>query len=252
MHPAPGPPVPAADLDDTLVWTSDAQRVGEAAAARAGRRGLEGVGADSDEAVVTAFKASFKATPWDPEGKVEVTEWRAGLWGAAQASAGRARDSERELGMQAAFDTERMAAFKWIPGVPALLADLRARGLALGIITNGHPDVQRAKLAACSAAELFREEEILVGGEEPEPKPAASIFRKACERVQCSEGEALMVGDSLACDILGGHNAELAGTVWVDRHSRGLPADFSGKPPAHTVASVLELPLVLLGSYELP
>ena len=105
---------------------------------------------------------------------------------------------------------------------------------------------------ACSAAELFREEEILVGGEEPEPKPAASIFRKACERVQCSEGEALMVGDSLACDILGGHNAELAGTVWVDRHSRGLPADFSGKPPAHTVASVLELPLVLLGSYELP
>ena len=226
--------------------------MGEAAAARAGRSGLEGAGEDSDAAVVAAFKAGFKATPWDPEGKTEVTMWRAGLWGAAQAAGGRGQDAERELEMQTAFDAERMAAFKWIPGVPALVADLRARGLALGIITNGHPDVQRAKLAACSAAELFREEEILVGGEEPKPKPAASIFRKACARAQCSEGEVLMVGDSLACDILGGHNAGLAGTVWVDRYSRGLPADFSGKPPAHTVASVLELPLVLLGNYELP
>jgi hypothetical protein len=28
----------------------------------------------------TAFKKRFKATPWDVTYKVEVTEWRAGLW----------------------------------------------------------------------------------------------------------------------------------------------------------------------------
>ena len=242
-----------ADLDDTLVWTSDAQRMGEAAAARVGRAGLEGGDeAGSDAALVAAFKEGFKATPWDPEGKIEVTLWRAGLWGRAQASLGRARDAEREQAMQAAFDAERMAAFKWVPGVPALVADLRARGLAVGIITNGHPDVQRAKLAACSASDLFRDAEILVGGEEPESKPAPSIFLKACERAECAPGEAIMVGDSLACDVLGGQNTGLAGTVWVDRHSQGLPADYAGQPPSHTVASVLELPPIILAAYTLP
>ena len=69
--------------------------------------------------------------------------------------------------------------------VPSVVRHVAAAGLVAVIITNGHHKVQRDKLAACDAAELFPDPAlIIVGGEEvlegrPE-KPAASIFMKAC------------------------------------------------------------------------
>ena len=61
----------------------------------------------------------------------------------------------------------------------------------MAIITNGHPDVQRGKLAASGVGRLIKH--ILVGGEEiqqgrPE-KPAASIFLRACSLVGCEPHE---------------------------------------------------------------
>ena len=45
-----------------------------------------------------------------------------------------------------------------------MLERLEADGLTLVIITNGHHDIQRAKLARCNADNAIRH--ILVGGEE--------------------------------------------------------------------------------------
>jgi N-acylneuraminate-9-phosphatase len=78
--------------------------------------------------------------------------------------------------------------------------------LALVMITNGHHRVQRDKLAAVRAHELFPDpNSIIVGGEEVlrggEEKPARSIFLKACGVAGCAPHEAAHVGDSLATDV---------------------------------------------------
>lgn len=72
-----------------------------------------------------------------------------------------------------------------------LVKEVRARGLEAVIITNGHPNIQRGKLAACDAAASFAH--ILVGGEEiaagRAEKPAASIFFSACRLAGCEPHE---------------------------------------------------------------
>ena len=74
------------------------------------------------------------------------------------------------------------------------------------VITNGHPDVQRSKLAASRVDKLI--EHILVGGEEirqgrPE-KPAASIFLRACSLVGCQPHEVKfkLLASTLNCPML--------------------------------------------------
>ena len=73
------------------------------------------------------------------------------------------------------------------------------------IITNGHAQVQRDKLAACRANEFFSNPHIIVGGEEVsagnEEKPAAGIFFKACKVAGCQPNQAIHVGDNLETDV---------------------------------------------------
>ena len=74
------------------------------------------------------------------------------------------------------------------------------------MITNGHHRVQRDKLAAVRAHELFPDPSaIIVGGEEVlrggREKPSREIFLKACRVARCAPNEAAHVGDSLATDV---------------------------------------------------
>merc|ERR1711933_34502 len=100
---------------------------------------------------------------------------------------------------------ERLRRFKFPTGVQQLLQRLAA-SYKLAIITNGPPEVQRAKLSACDADALFGEK-LLVSGEQPHGKPHPSIFHTACKLLDAAPGEAVMVGDSLVDDIQGGTNA---------------------------------------------
>ena len=68
------------DLDDTLVATSVHDvRAFAAVTALAAQRSA---GVDQEK-LLADFKAEFKRVPWDPDYKVEVTEWRASLWAQA-------------------------------------------------------------------------------------------------------------------------------------------------------------------------
>ena len=64
---------------------------------------------------------------------------------------------------------------------------LQAAHIPVGIITNGHAEVQRAKLARIAAASLFPI--ILVGHEEVaagrKEKPDKGIFLAACKLADC-------------------------------------------------------------------
>ena len=75
--------------------------------------------------------------------------------------------------------------------VQEMVTAMRAQGLARVIITNGHPQIQRTKLEACGAAELF--DGVLVGGEEVlagrADKPHPGIFLAACAIAGCKPHE---------------------------------------------------------------
>lgn len=76
-------------------------------------------------------------------------------------------------------------------GPQDLIDWLKEEGIGIVVITNGHPDIQRGKLAASGVDKLVQH--ILVGGEEiqqgrPE-KPAASIFLRACSLAGCQPHE---------------------------------------------------------------
>ena len=70
----------------------------------------------------------------------------------------------------------------------AVLRLLQAARVPVGIITNGHAEVQRAKLARIAAASLFPT--ILVGHEEiaagRAEKPDRGIFLAACRAAKCT------------------------------------------------------------------
>ena len=195
------------DLDDTLVATSEHDvRAFNHAASVADER----AGPLDRERLVADVRAGIKRAPWDPEYKVEVTEWRAALWASALENQGLAARAGGALALgaelQREYDANRMNDFPFMLEVPDVVAHLRKRGLRVVVITNGHHVVQRDKLAACAAHVLFPEPEtIIVGGEEVLAgrleKPHESIFLRACDVAGCAPNQAVHVGDSLAADV---------------------------------------------------
>ncbi|OEF58594.1 HAD family hydrolase [Enterovibrio norvegicus] len=123
--------------------------------------------------------------------------------------------SQGAVEIQTAFDNFRMECFGYFPEIEASLVRLRER-YKLVVITNGPVFSQRPKVEAVALAS--RVDAIIVGGEEPEEKPALSIFEKALKLAGCSAHEAIHVGDSFECDIKGANNAGIP-SVWVTKPS---------------------------------
>jgi putative hydrolase of the HAD superfamily len=125
--------------------------------------------------------------------------------------------------------------------LPALSALERAQpSIALGVVTNGEGEPQRAKLAAIGLGERFPV--IVASGEAGVAKPEAEIFELACERLEVEPAQAAHVGDRLDLDAEGAAAAGLCG-VWLDRLG-------TVSCPAHIerISALSELPAVLLGA----
>ncbi|GAA1515129.1 HAD family hydrolase [Agromyces terreus] len=106
--------------------------------------------------------------------------------------------------------------------IPALDALQDAMpGVRLGIITNGEPDFQRAKLERLGILDRF--EHVIASGALGVTKPDRRIFDAAVERFAASGpvAHAAYVGDRLHTDALGAAHAGLDG-VWIDRESATL------------------------------
>lgn len=148
----------------------------------------------------------------------------------------RAVTSEDAQRLQDAFDADRLAAFDFYPGIVEFLAEAREY-FKLVVITNGPEYSQVPKVEAVKLADHV--DHILIGGQEPEQKPAASIFYKALSLAGCEAHEAIHVGDSLAADIKGAHNSGIT-SVWI-QHQQPLDAEL-GLDPHHTVLHPSEVP----------
>jgi putative hydrolase of the HAD superfamily len=107
----------------------------------------------------------------------------------------------------------------------------------IGIISNGHPAHQQAKLERCGIADRF--ECVLVSEACGVAKPDPAIFHQACARLGEPPASAIYVGDRYDVDAEGARRAGLRG-VWLDRDRS---ADGQHAPPI--VSSLDELDAVL-------
>ncbi|HCE3708083.1 TPA: HAD-IA family hydrolase [Vibrio parahaemolyticus] len=147
-------------------------------------------------------------------------------------------DAEQAQQAQYYFDSARMGAFTFFPGVKEMLMDLR-KHYKLVVITNGPIFSQHPKLKATQMDEWV--DHIIVGGEEPEEKPAASIFQKALNLVDIKPEEALHIGDSLAADIAGANNMGIL-SVWVNATGASNPTEIT---PNFEIRETVELKEIL-------
>ena len=141
--------------------------------------------------------------------------------------------------LQHKFDSDRIAAFKFYPGIREFLAETR-KLFTLVVITNGPEYSQIPKVQAVDLAAHV--DYIIIGGQEPEQKPARSIFDKALKLANCEAHEAIHVGDSLATDIAGAHNSGIT-SVWI-QHQQPLDAEL-GINPRHTLLHPSEIPALI-------
>ncbi|CAE6877924.1 hypothetical protein ACOMICROBIO_FLGHMIGD_00040 [Vibrio sp. B1FLJ16] len=164
--------------------------------------------------------------------------FRCGLIKTILAEQGIEVSAEEAQQAQNFFDSARMNAFSFLPGVKEMLVELRQH-YTLVVITNGPIFSQHPKLAATNMSEWV--DHIIVGGEEPEEKPAASIFHKALSLAGVKPQESLHIGDSLAADIAGANDMDIL-SVWVNPTGSENPTAIE---PDYEVRNTVELKEIL-------
>jgi HAD superfamily hydrolase (TIGR01549 family) len=104
----------------------------------------------------------------------------------------------------------------------------------LAAITNGHGEVQRARLRAAGLERFF--EAVVAATDVELVKPDAAMFEHTLRLVGASPGQAWHIGDSLKSDVAGARNAGLGAAVWLNRH--GHQRGEAGPEPHHEVESL--------------
>ena len=101
-----------------------------------------------------------------------------------------------------------------LPHAEEVCRTLKDRGHRMFIITNAVASVQRSRLRGSAFAELF--EAAFISEEAGAAKPSAAYFDYVRRRLPgMTEGNTLVIGDSLATDIQGANHAGLP-CCWVN------------------------------------
>lgn len=225
------------DAGGTLIAV--AEPVGETYARIAARHGLRVRAGDAER----GFREAFATAPplaFPGASPTRLRDHERAWWDAivrrtlGRAAAGPAGD--------AAFD-ELFAhyagarAWRVFPEVPDVLATLRARGVALAVVSNFDarlgPLLDTLGLAPWLDAVVHSSR---AGSAKPDP----AIFRDALARLGVAPADALHAGDDPTRDVLGARAAGMQ-AVLIDR-SRSNPTVPEGVP---VLASLEELPLLV-------
>ena len=113
------------------------------------------------------------------------------------------------------------------PGALATLRELRDRGVATALLTNGHSRKQRAKIDRFGLAEFFQA--IVIESEFGVGKPDPRVYQHALAQLKVAPAETWMVGDNLEWDVEAPMRLGITG-IWLDPEARGLPVDCAIHP----------------------
>lgn len=180
---------------------------------------------------------------FDPSAGRSIDEVRTGHWQESiREAAGSRATASLAARCYSRWKDGRLALLTLSPETRLLLERLR-RSHKLLLLTNGVPQTQREKVRASGCEDFFQQ--VVVGGEHPEQKPSASIFRLCFDMLGVEPRDCVMVGDTLEVDIQGGFNAGVLATVWVTGAGGAGDVSSGSVQPDFTIPTVLDLPGVL-------
>jgi putative hydrolase of the HAD superfamily len=227
------------DLDDTLhddtyAFTSAAEMVAHEIAAEHGVDAL----ALKDAYIAEAEGFWTRLTPDQLQTKMSGLRER--MWHSALAGFGL---GDHALATRSAdrYNHYRRTYLTLFPGALDLLRTLRARGVKVGMLTNGFAETHRDKIAVLELSDEF--DAIFIADEVGMIKPDPLLFAYACAKLGRPPARSAMVGDRYERDVRGALDAGLY-TIWMNVHRAALPA---GAPPPHvTVDDLAGVRAVLL------
>lgn len=141
---------------------------------------------------------------------------------------------QQAMALQDNFDHDRLEAFDFYPDILDFLLEAKSK-FTLIVITNGPEFSQVPKVDAVNLSRYV--DHIIIGGQEPEQKPATSIFKKALLLANCHADDAVHVGDSLSADIAGANQAGIK-SIWIQHNQPVNPAI----KPTYILAHPSQLP----------
>lgn len=160
----------------------------------------------ADQKRVDALRAAYRE---DPEGF-----WRA--WHRLQLAKLGIPEAHHQRVVNAlvqAMQVWRETAEDWVPPEHmALLQNLRARGLRLGLITNRGEPLEGGYLERLGLAPFL--DTVVVAADVGTWKPNPRIFHLALEALQVPPHQALYVGDNYYADYIGGRAAGLTAVLY--------------------------------------
>jgi putative hydrolase of the HAD superfamily len=133
-------------------------------------------------------------------------------------------------------------------GYEQLLTELRVH-YRLGLITDGTPEVQRAKCAALHLADYFHCMVFTWEHGVEREKPHSFSFRLMLDRLDVAPAETLFIGDNYEKDCRGAHGV---GMKCIQVRKPTSPDAAEGEHADFLMDSLLQLPVVLkqLGGYD--
>ena len=218
------------DLDDTILDFRTAERTSI-------RRTFEAFSIPADEAVLRRYS------------EINVGCWKRlerGTMTREEVLVGRFELLFRELGIAASaravqdhYEALLESGHYFVPGAPELLEELYPR-YELYLISNGNLRTQEGRLKSAGISPFFKG--IFISEVIGVNKPAKAFFDACFTAIPGFRREdALIVGDSLSSDILGGINAGVR-TCWFNPD--GMPLSGSVRPD-YEIHALGELPALL-------
>ena len=206
------------DLDDTILDFHKAERI-------ALSKALSSFGLDPTEAVLGRYHIINKEH-WERLERKELTR--------DQVLEGRFRTLFAELGrtvdaaaVTRAYEQNLSIGHYFLPGAQEAVQRLSQK-YRLFLASNGTATVQHARLTSAGLYPYF--EKVFVSQEVGHNKPSREYFDACFSQIPGFDvGKALMVGDSLTSDILGGSRAGMK-TCWINPDHlpprADIPADY--------------------------
>jgi len=132
------------------------------------------------------------------------------------------------------YRTEKMFLFE---GAHEVLDTLKARGIPLGLITNGAADTQRPKIKRFELEHRF--EHIQIEGEMGFGKPEDRAYVHAANALNVTTDNCWIVGDNLEWEVKAPAKLGFK-TIWHDFANAGVPAGHDAEPH-HIITALPQL-----------
>lgn len=175
-------------------------------------------------------------------GAMTVDEARALRFRTLVAEQGETCDDARIDRLTAAYRAAYQSEWRCLAGARELVAELRARGARIAIVTNNIVSEQVAKLRRLDLEALV--DALVVSEAVGASKPAVRIFTHALEAVGAAAEEAAMLGDNWSADVEGALGAGIR-PVWFNPRRAPRPsadtrvAEIHALEPTGEIASLI-------------